>query len=74
MCTKNCKKEILCKDTLLRFRNKRFGSLSYKMTYKIPTTCWSVCAQMSKMYTNGYRIVQCVCWSFRLFSVYVSVL
>lgn len=35
MCTKNCKKEILCKDTLLRFRNKRFGSLSYKMTYKI---------------------------------------
>lgn len=25
MCTKNCKKEILCKDTLLRFRDKRFG-------------------------------------------------
>ena len=28
---------------------------------------------MSKMYTNGYRIVQCVCWSFRFFSVYISV-
>ena len=28
---------------------------------------------MSKMYTNGYRIVQCVCWSFRLFSVCISV-
>lgn len=61
MCTKNCKKEILCKDTLLRFRNKRFGSLFNKMTRKIPTTCWLVCVQMSKMYTNRYRIVQCVC-------------
>ena len=28
---------------------------------------------MSKMYINRYRIVQCVCWSFRLFSVYISV-
>ena len=28
---------------------------------------------MSKMYTNGCRIVQCVCWSFRLFSVCISV-
>ena len=28
---------------------------------------------MSKMYTNRYRIVQCVCWSFRLFSVCISV-
>lgn len=39
MYTKNCKKEILCKDTLLIFRNKRFDSLSCKVTRKIPTTC-----------------------------------
>ena len=28
---------------------------------------------MNKMYINRYRVVQCVCKSFRLFGVYVSV-